>query len=462
MSQKSKKLLHAIGDIDDQLIEEANTTHEKKKRAAVYRWFYGAAACIVGAVSIGIAYRVQTEGAITSSVQSSTSSGEKPHSSVQSSGASSSSVPVISGIPSVEDLPTVTPWQSYQFGGGGMGYEGYIVTDIGELKNANPWTEDAGLATLPVFHNVYASTSQYPEEVRERKNLPLLEGKRADAAEMEALARSVAGDIGAVVESVEVDPTEEYLAAIKEKLESVGDSLSEEDTLPTRVTLTCSGDISIEVDTELNARIEFNTPISLPEGYRFGYHASYEDMTAAGEYLMEEYKDLLRMEKPVLNVIGGDRNIYGEQSFSCYIYEGAGDLTQQILNYRFNTVRISPNSEGKLWLIDITRFDLSDKLGDYPIYTLEEAKERLLEGYYITSVPEAFPGAGKIGKAELVYRGMGEITIMPYYCFYAELPEDYAPGGTADGKPLKDYGAYYVPAVREEYVDMPAYDGSFN
>lgn len=446
MSKKSKKLLHAISDIDDQLIENADTPG-KKKRPIIYRWFYGAAACIVAAVSIGVTYQFRAAESIASS-------------STQSPGTSSS-VPAVSGTPSVEELPAVTPWQSYG-GSGAMGYEGYMATDISELKNANPWTEDVHLNTLPVFRNVYASTAQWQEEARKEQNLPLLEGKRATAEEMEALARSVAEDMGVTVKSVKVDPTEEYLAAVKEKLEKVGDSLSEEDTLPTRVTLTCSGDVSIKVDTTLGARIEFNTPISLPEEYRFAYDASYEEMTAAGEYLMGEYEGLFHMEKPVLNITGGDRNIYGEQSFSCYIYEGAGDLTQQILNYHFNIVRISPNDDGKLWLIDFTRFDLSDKLGDYPIYTAEEAEKRLLEGHYITSVPEDLPEADKVVKTELVYRGTGDITIMPYYRFYVELPEEYAPSVTVDGKPMKDYGAYYVPAIREEYVTMPAYDGSFN
>lgn len=460
-TKKSKKLFRAIGGIDDKMILDSERVQKQPKRKKPgYYWFYGIAACIVAAVGIGV-YKTQFSGSIVSPPSSSGDTGTSG-SDVHPSGSSSE-------IPSVDELPAITPWQTYQFGGGG--FEGYMLTDISELKSANPWTEDAELKTLPVFRNIYASTADLSEDFREREHLPLLEGKRATAEEMEALARSIAEDFGVTVESVKVDPTEEYLAAIKEKLEKVGDTLSEEDTLPTQVTLTCSGDIEISADTALEARIEFKTPISLPDEYQFNYHSSYEETTAAGEYLAKEYERLLHMEKPVLNITGGDRNIYGEQSFSCYVYEGAGDLTEQMLNYHFKTVRFSPNDDGKLWLIDFTNYDLSEKLGDYPILTLEEARNKLIEGKYITSAPMKFPGQDYIVKSELTYRGGGDITIMPYYRFYVDIsmddtwnmPDIYNDAVLPEGKTLKHYAAYYVPAVREEYIkDMPAWDGSFN
>lgn len=458
-TKKSKKLFRAIGEIDDKMLLNADQVQKtRKKRKPGYYWFYGIAACVVAAVGIGV-YQTQFSGSI---VLPSSSSGSPHESDVQSPDVSS-------GATSAGELPAVTPWQLYEFGGGG--FEVYMLTDISEWKSKNPWTEDAELKTLPVFHNVYASTTQYSENVRQRENLPLLEGKRATAEEMEALARSIAEDFGVTVESVTIDPTEEYLASVRKKLESVGDSLSEEDTLPTQVTLTCSENIEITADTALGARIEFKTPVSLPSEYRFEHHSSYEETEAAGQYLVKKYENLLHMEKPVLDINGGDRNIYGEQSFSCYVYEGAGDLTQQMLNYHFNTVRFSPNDDGKLWLIDFTNYDLSEKLGDYPILTLEEARSKLIEGKYITSSSTNFPGQEYIAKAELTYRGRGDITIMPYYRFYVDiseadtwvLPDIYNDAVIPEGKTLKAYAAYYVPAVREEYIkDMPAWDGSFN
>lgn len=460
-TKKSKKLFRAIGEIDDKMLLKADQIQiGSKKKKSGYFWFYGIAACIAAAAGIGV-YQTQFSGSIVSPPSSSGETG------ISVSGSQAPSIS--SEIPSVNELPTITPWQTYQFRG--EGFEGYVLTDISELKSAAPWTEDAELKTLPVFHNVYATTAQYPEDIRKREHLPLLEGKRATVEEMEALARSIADGFGVAVESVKVDPTEEYLAAVKEKLEKVGDALSEEDTLPTRVTLICSGDIEIMADTTLEARIEFKTPVSLPAEYQFNDHSSYEEMAAAGEYLVKEYERLLHMEKPVLNVTGGDRNIYGEQSFTCYVYEGAGDLTQQMLNYHFNTVRFSPDDDGKLWLIDFTNYDLSEKLGDYPILTLEDARSKLIEGKYITSSSTKFPGQEYIAKSELIYMGSGDITIMPYYRFYVDismdetwkLPDIDNNAVIPEGKTLKRYTAYYVPAVQEEYIkDMLAWDGNFN
>ena len=101
--------------------------------------------------------------------------------------------------------------------------------------------------------------------------------------------------------------------------------------------------------------------------------------------------------------------------------------------------------------------DLSQKMGDYPIINTEKAKELLLKGNYITTVPYELPGEKFIAKTELVYRtGAREAYFMPYYCFYVEIPEEERDG-------LKTYGAYYVPAVEEEYLtNMPLWDGSFN
>ena len=406
MSQKSRKLLQAIGEIDDCLIEAALPQKPKRRIQPLTRWAYGIAACIVAAVSIGLVQR-QFAGSIADSPG---------------------------------ELPAVIPRQAY--GRGGAGYEAYMAEDISELKSAIPWTEDAELETLPVFHNVYASTVEWTEEQRNKRGLPLLEGKKVSEEEMEALARSIAGDLGVTVESVRV-------------------AYDKVDASPARVTLSCSGDVAITANNTLGAKIEFKTPVSLPEGYCFDDEASFEELTAAGEYLMKEYAGLLHMEQPVLNICGGARDSSQRQVFSCYVYEGEGDLTQRMLNYHFNTVRFAPDSEGNLCLIDFTRFDLSDKLGDYPIYTVGEAKQRLAEGKYFSSCGD-FPDGAEIARTELIYEGLGEVTIMPYYRFYAELPEEQWEQ-PLDGEPMRTYGVYYVPAVREEYIEtMPQRNGISN
>ena len=50
---------------------------------------------------------------------------------------------------------------------------------------------------------------------------------------------------------------------------------------------------------------------------------------------------------------------------------------------------------------------------------------------------------------------------MPYYRFYAELPD--TGNAEAEALGLRNYAAYYVPAVAEEYLDaLPLWEGGFN
>ena len=137
---------------------------------------------------------------------------------------------------------------------------------------------------------------------------------------------------------------------------------------------------------------------------------------------------------------------------------------EDILNYNFRKMGFSPNEEGELWLIDsYDALSVAEKIGDYPIVGVEEATERLVDGHYSTSVPFAMPGEEYITRVELMYRsGPLEELLIPYYRFFVLLPD-------ADGwvmqkeNGLQTYGAYYVPAITDEYiVDMPTYDGYFN
>ena len=195
---------------------------------------------------------------------------------------------------------------------------------------------------------------------------------------------------------------------------------------------------------------DINGPLSagLPEG---GYEA-------AAEYLRTQYGELLGMEEPRLNLYGGDYDIYGRQLYRLEFFEGAGSDLDRILHYNFTPVAFYCDDAGGLFLVRIWQPDLSQKMGDYPIITAGQARELLLEGHYITTVPYEMPGREYIRKVELVYRtGTQEEYYMPYYRFYAELPQEKRENG------LNTYGAYYVPAVSGEYLTgMPTWDGSFN
>lgn len=309
----------------------------------------------------------------------------------------------VHGMPDPVDTPDL-PMLSVGEMTDGMGYEGYMAYGIEELVNANPWDENVKLTTLPVYRNVCPSDSA---------------GEIADQNPP---------DMG------------DFIAEVTDKLGNLAEYAE------------------ITSDDASTVGVYFESGIVLPEQYNFSYYASYEEINAVAQYLLDEFSDLIDMDVPVINIHGGDRDINTNQRFRISFYEGAGSLTEQIVNYHFNTVSFSCDLEGKLWIIRITRTDLTDFVGDYPVISLKEAKRLLRCGSYITSVPYALNGKEKIAKVELVYRNSQmEQYYMPYYRFYIEITEEALENG------LKSYGTYYVPAIPARYLtNMPTWDGRFN
>lgn len=328
-----------------------------------------------------------------------------------------------------------------------MGYEGYMAYEASELVNANPWNNTLELSTLPVYQN--------PLSYDENQAV-----SGADFDKMREFILEVAKRFGLDSDALTITddvPDEETKQIIREKFESVGDSVPEGYFDPTKLIIEAEG-LTIEVDQSMTATISFEPAVSLPQEYNFTHFASYEDISTIAEYLKKEYKDFIGIDNPQVNIHGGDYNIYGQQMYSIAFFDETGNGTEKIINYNFNRVTFHCDDEGKLFLARIYQPDLSQKLGDYPIINSNQAEELLSKGNYITTVPYEMPGLEYVEKVELVYRtGTREEYYMPYYRFYVELPEEERENG------LKSFGAYYVPAVDGDYLsNMPTWDGNFN
>lgn len=325
--------------------------------------------------------------------------------------------------------------------GAGMGFEGFMAYDIGELGGNNPWTPDANITSLPVFENT--ATLQEPGQMPVQPS--------ADA--MIEKAEAAAAALGQEIQKIVTTPTQEEQAAYYEK---TGEEMPV--TGVYGVEAICDG-VRIEVDATGTVSVWFEPALALPAEYAFAYHdVEQEEAAKTIAYLENAYGPLVNMQKPVQDFGMQDYNIYAQRSIEYSLYEGEGDLTQQILGYNFNRVTFSNDEEGKLWIIRRYETDLSNKVGEYPIISQEEAKTLLLNGNFITTVYEGVPTESTIKKVELVYRtGTREAMYMPYYRFFAELP------GLEMENGLNQYGAYYVPAVEGKYItNMPMWDGSFN
>lgn len=426
---KPEHISDALNFLDEDLLQEAEEARSRviRRRPAWQKW--GAlAACLALAVFAG-----------TRLFPSAPPPYESP---VPAPGSDGPSRPV-SG-----ELPMITIDDK---GAGGYGYEGYMAYDISELGGkANPWNEEVELTTLPVYRNPLTFDEMY-------------RASGASEQKMKELLLDVAGKLGLDTQNTPITdnaPDEDYRRAITEKLASVGEEVPEGMFEPTGLIMEGNG-FKIEVDQSLTARIEFKPPVELPEEYRFTYDAAGEEMKAAAEWLAKEYSGLLSgMAEPTLEQGMGDRNIYGERHFNVEYFDNAGSIEARIVNYNFNRVALYNDDEGKLFLGRVYAPDLSGKMGDYPIISVEEARELLHAGNYASSVPYDLTGEDRDAMVELVYRtNTYDAVWLPYYRFLVELPEDFRP----EDKTLHDFGAYYVPAVDGRYItNMPTYDGSFN
>lgn len=308
---------------------------------------------------------------------------------------------------------------------GGYGYEGYYVRDISELKNTSPSQIGSLPDTLPVFRN---AAGGYPLQAASEEYM----------AKMLTLCRSVAGRLGWDAEKT------------AEVWEERSDGLA-----PTTVTATGADGVKIEVDQFMTVTISYpdrNRPFSenvLP---------TYDDAHKLAEKLLAEYRDLMNFANPQICITGGYYNIDGEQSYDIAFVETGGTQTEELLEFFFHGAEFFCNEDGEPWLIHLRCTDLSDKVGDYPIITAQQAQAQLVAGHYITSCGWEMPGEAYIRKVELVYRtGEYDEYFMPYYRFYVELLEEAPVEG------CMHLAAYYVPAVAEEYLaPLSTWDGRFN
>ena len=330
--------------------------------------------------------------------------------------------------PDVPDpVPTELPTLPVSMGPslGGYGFEGYYVRDISDLKNTSPSQIGSLPDTLPVFRN---ATGGYPLQAATEEY----------KAKMLTLCRSVAGRLGWDAENMTVVWDERNGGLV-----------------PTTVTATGADGVKIEVDQFMTVTISYpdrNRPFSenvLP---------TYDDAHKLAEKLLAEYRDLMNFANPQICITGGYYNIDGEQSYDIAFVETGGPQTEELLEFFFHGAEFFCNEDGEPRIIRLRCTDLSDKVGDYPIITAQQAQAQLVAGHYITSCGWEMPGEAYIRKVELVYRtGEYDEYFMPYYRFYVELLEEVPVEG------CMHLAAYYVPAVAEEYLaPLSTWDGRFN
>lgn len=304
----------------------------------------------------------------------------------------------------------------------GMGYEGFWAYSFDDYKNKNPWSEGMEIEYLPVFKNPWELDNMFASSIR-------------DVEAMEKELFRIAEMLGIDTDTAEI-----------ERDPGAGDADS-------HLTFAIkTNKVWIEVDETMQVTISFRGAIEIP-GVEPSedYYTKYEEYVLAAEFILEEYGELLDMEDPQIEVRGGGRNIDAHQSWDIVIYEGVGEtIEERLVNYFFNNVRFSL-SYGELSYIHGDEVTKAEKIADYPIITLEEAKEKLAKGEYLASVPFEMPGLDYVASVELVYdTKILQDYYVPYYKFYVQKPD--LGDERLEELGLKEYNVYYVPAVEDRYL----------
>lgn len=167
---------------------------------------------------------------------------------------------------------------------------------------------------------------------------------------------------------------------------------------------------------------------------------------AAAAALLPFSQQLLGMTDPQSAVTGGDSLIDGTPRYSVSFYDGGNDPLENLLNYHFKRGLVYC-VDGEVHLLRYTHYDLSHKMGDYPIRTQEQAQQQLTAGQFLSYDPIDTPTSAQIQRCELTYLTDPTFPVfLPFYAFYVET-------GVYDPEiPLKEYQICYVPAVAEEYL----------
>ncbi len=442
-----EQLFRAIGQAEDDLLESSENHRPRPWR----RWAaMAAAACLLLGIGLGVGIGLPgpAEGFSTGAAGGSSGSA--------ASGAPNQTAGQSDGLASL-----ALDWDTS--GGAGPG-EAFWSDDPAQLIAGSPWTESDTLTTLPVYRHTATQAQEIPVRWR------------LTAREQAALARSLAIEWGADPAQVYEEDRMTYygngFSGGWEDYQALLDRLSARESAQypgqqdqynydaniQSVSLKLDG-MSVEVDNSGERWC-----IALDQGPQI-LPSPPEDLTELQqslEQLGQQLADRLGYRQPAACWTidyATDYAVEGEVGIRPVLrtglYEGYGSLEQQIVSYSLN--RADPyasGEDGEHFAIWVTSTDLSNKLGDYPVISLAEARQQLEQGAYYCSTGDTFPGLDKIAAVEIVYRGR-EI-LAPYYRFIvqvdtSQLNPDIV--SAMEQKGCKHYAAFYVAAVESEYLE---------
>lgn len=325
--------------------------------------------------------------------------------------------------------------------GAGFGMEAVMVREESELvPTAWPVSSGETPASLPVYENARPADAT---------------GARAyTQEELSALAQQTAAALGFEVERVELSPTEAQRQATMERFEAAGLLPSEEDAPEVAAEKQAQLDYNLAPDSAaavctngavVTASRTGTVRVELAEGFDVApYTQDAQAYAAAVQRLADEYGAAFGMQAPQA-AVQADYTVEGNVHLTNFVWDAAASPAQQLAFASCGRLSFSTGEGGTIFYEPP---QLGEALGEYPLLSQSEAQALLLQGQCLAGAPYAVQSEADIAAVQLCYREGSEV-YAPWYRFWVKLPEeaqqDCAEGCTA-------YGAYYVPAVRGEYI----------
>lgn len=307
------------------------------------------------------------------------------------------------------------------------GTEIYFVENINNLDNENPWNENIQIDSLPVFINKYKLS----------ENIDINKMKK----QILKISKSFGVNINQnqILKTIINENSQEITCAIDKNKKDNCLKISYK-----------TDKIRISVNADLSASVEFIEPLALPNGYGYSIYPTYEQLKNTGDYIKDNHKNLLMMENPTVDICKKGYDTYKNQIFSLEFYDKGQDLKDSIINYGLKRVRVYCDNNS-ITYIRFNSFDLTDKLGDYPIISAKKARETAVKGNLHNPFLNNPNSEKDIIKTELTYLEYhNQEVLMPFYKIYVKSQnENYAYSKELG---LTECSICYIPAVDEKYL----------
>lgn len=305
--------------------------------------------------------------------------------------------------------PNLVPLHITDMDSSGHGVITAYAKDLNTFLEENPWNADIKINKLPVYKNEVTFGEHVVSEKRKQQMNDCLQ------------------PLAQYFHATEYFQTEDYSQVSAR-----------------------NDEVEISVDENLSTLIYFYEPVDLPETYTFYSRATKEELYNAGQYLTAQYQDILHFKDPVI-VAKPQLSLYDPQSFELtsyelFAYEGDGSIEDKMLNYGTKRVQYYCNEKHQLDGIRIYYTDTEEMIGEYPILSIQEAKDVFLQKK--TKIKDK-----DILKVELVYEHRtNQEYVMPYYKFYVNNEDNLLVVDIPDD--IHQMEVYSIPAVQTKYIEQ--------